>query len=497
MCAQALCHMRMVMSGASEASSPPGPGAFEETLKDFWVSRPRRPLGGRKVAGVAAGIGTRYGIDPVLVRVVFATATVFGGVGVCLYVLAWLLFPGEDDEVSPIEALFGRGGSSMFKGFTIALTILLFPLSSWSFAGGWFSGGGVIGLAILVTMLYLLHRGRGQFNRPVVPVGPATGAAFSMSSALAAQRSSDGWDPLAAAPLGWDLPDPTPAPPPRPPARPRRRNTAVGLATFAVALLVAGAGAALSTSGVSWFPPQHIIGLALGVVGVGMVAGAFLNSGRGLIGWAIPLSIAGLMTRCRAPTARAASGTSMPCQAPPPTSSRCTGALWVTSNSTSLSSTRARRSRRRSTTAPARPPCWCRPARTFGSAAGSRPVTSTAWAIGPTAWAGRWSQERTGDRAAPTRPRSPWTSPRTRARWRCVVTENPYQYEEYEETERHPRRRRVNLFTLVLGVATLLVSGYLLTDGVSWLPTLDLRWILAGGAVLVGALMLGASMRRN
>lgn len=77
------------------------------------------------------------------------------------------------------------------------------------------------------------------------------------------------------------------------------------------------------------------------------------------------------------------------------------------------------------------------------------------------------------------------------------MTENPYQYEEYEETERHPRRRRVNLFTLVLGVATLLVSDYLLTDGVSWLPTLDLRWILAGGAVLVGALMLGASMRRN
>ncbi|GLY63457.1 hypothetical protein [Amycolatopsis taiwanensis] len=74
------------------------------------------------------------------------------------------------------------------------------------------------------------------------------------------------------------------------------------------------------------------------------------------------------------------------------------------------------------------------------------------------------------------------------------MTENPYQC---EETEQSPQRRRVNLFTLILGVATLLVSAYVLTDGATWLPHLDLRWILAGGAVLVGTLMLGASMRRK
>ena len=80
------------------------------------------------------------------------------------------------------------------------------------------------------------------------------------------------------------------------------------------------------------------------------------------------------------------------------------------------------------------------------------------------------------------------------------MTDNPYQTENpyrYEETEQYPQRRRVNVFTLVLGVATLMMSAYVLTDGTSWLPTLDLRWILAGGAVLVGTLMLGASMRRK
>lgn len=74
------------------------------------------------------------------------------------------------------------------------------------------------------------------------------------------------------------------------------------------------------------------------------------------------------------------------------------------------------------------------------------------------------------------------------------MTENPYQY---EETEQSPQRRRVNVFTLLFGVATLLVSAYVLSDGATWLPGLDLRWILAGGAILVGTLMLGASMRRK
>ncbi|HET6504074.1 MAG TPA: PspC domain-containing protein [Amycolatopsis sp.] len=303
------------MSGASAASKPSWPGGFEETLKDFWVSRPRRPRTGRKIAGVAAAIGNRYGIDPVVVRVAFATATLFGGVGPSLYVLAWLFFPGEDDEVSPVEALVGRGRGTMSKHFTIVLVIALFPLSSWAFAGGWFDGGGVIGLALLVTALYLLHRSRGQHNRPVAPV-TETPAAFTMTSANTAAPMTSanaaaagtpatpgvetpaGWDPLGASPRDWDLPDPAPepvmAPPPAPP--PTRRKSKVGVVAFGIALLVGGVGVALGLSGESWFSPPHVIGLALGVLGLGMVVGAFLNGGRGLIGWAIPLSIAGLVT---------------------------------------------------------------------------------------------------------------------------------------------------------------------------------------------------------
>ncbi|GHE95992.1 hypothetical protein GCM10017786_30650 [Amycolatopsis deserti] len=72
--------------------------------------------------------------------------------------------------------------------------------------------------------------------------------------------------------------------------------------------------------------------------------------------------------------------------------------------------------------------------------------------------------------------------------------ENPYTYDT--ETPAQPERRRgVDVFTLIIGIATLLVSAYVLSDGATWLPAFDLKWVLAGGAVLVGVLMLGASMR--
>lgn len=283
------------MSGAADQSKPHGLGGFEETLKDFWITRPRRPAHGRKVAGVAAAIGNRYGIDPVIVRVAFVAASVFGGVGLSLYVLGWLFFPDERDQVSPIEALIGRGRSTMSKAFTIVLIIAFFPLSSWAF-GGWgsFDGSGIVGLALLVTALYLLHRSRGQEYRPVASAEETMTYPMSTSSAAA------GADPLGAPPLAWDLPDPEPAyaPPPSPPARaPRERRTRskVGVATFGVAMLVAGAGAASAALGADWFSAQHVIGLVLGVLGVGLVAGAFARGGRGLIWLAVPLSIVGVV----------------------------------------------------------------------------------------------------------------------------------------------------------------------------------------------------------
>ncbi|MTD56289.1 hypothetical protein GKO32_20240 [Amycolatopsis sp. RM579] len=67
---------------------------------------------------------------------------------------------------------------------------------------------------------------------------------------------------------------------------------------------------------------------------------------------------------------------------------------------------------------------------------------------------------------------------------------------DYDETtQQRPRRRGVDVFGLLIGIATLFASAYTLTDGITWLPSFDVRWVLAGGAILFGALMLGASLR--
>jgi hypothetical protein len=59
------------------------------------------------------------------------------------------------------------------------------------------------------------------------------------------------------------------------------------------------------------------------------------------------------------------------------------------------------------------------------------------------------------------------------------------------------RKRRPDLLTMLAGIAALLMSAYILTDGRTWLPSFDPRWLLAGGAVLVGLLLFGSSIRRR
>jgi phage shock protein PspC (stress-responsive transcriptional regulator) len=297
--------MLLGMSGASEKAGLLN--GFEETAKDFWVSRPRRPHAGRKLAGVAAAIGHRYGIDPVVVRIALVVTTIFGGFGVPFYLLGWLFLPGESDEVSGFESLIGRGRSSVSPAFAVVLMVLTVVSTGTSITGSWFDGGGLISCALIATALYLLHRSRGHENRPA-PVAPRTSypaftgnGAFTMTDAAEAPSPVRGWDPLAADPAGWDLPDappvhearPTPSPSYRAPQR--RSRSKVGSATFALAVLTAGAGVLAGLNGAGWFSAQHIIGLVLGVVGIGLVTGAFAGGGRGLVGLAVPLAIAGMV----------------------------------------------------------------------------------------------------------------------------------------------------------------------------------------------------------
>ncbi len=65
-----------------------------------------RPRNGRVVAGVCAGLAAYFGVDPTLVRLAFALVTVFGGLGVLIYLCAWVVIPEEGGDGSSIAETF-------------------------------------------------------------------------------------------------------------------------------------------------------------------------------------------------------------------------------------------------------------------------------------------------------------------------------------------------------------------------------------------------------
>src|SRR5215211_6236663 len=142
---------------------------IDDTVREMWSTRPHRRKDDRKIAGVAAAIGRRYQIDPVLVRVMLVVTTIFGGVGIMLYLLGWLLLPEEGDEVSGAEALIGQGRSSMSKPLAIVLALALIPASSGLFTG---KLSAVLSLAAVGAALFLLHRHRAP--APLAPDSAAT-----------------------------------------------------------------------------------------------------------------------------------------------------------------------------------------------------------------------------------------------------------------------------------------------------------------------------------
>jgi phage shock protein PspC (stress-responsive transcriptional regulator) len=117
---------------STHQEQPAGPGAAGG---DWWSRRPRRSGTDRKIAGVAGGVGRAFGVDPVLVRVALVVLTIFGGFGLTLYVLGWLLLPADGDEVSPAESLLGRGRSAtppvLAAGLAIVALISILSMFSW------------------------------------------------------------------------------------------------------------------------------------------------------------------------------------------------------------------------------------------------------------------------------------------------------------------------------------------------------------------------------
>ncbi|SCF14655.1 PspC domain-containing protein [Micromonospora mirobrigensis] len=184
---------------------PPGAGFTSR----YGLVRPRE---GRYLAGVCAAIGRATNTDPVLWRVILAVLGFFGGIGVLVYVSAWLIIPGEGDTASPVESMLGRGRSSMSPVTVIVLGILVAVSFGYIVTDAFRAV--LLGAAILVGGALLLNRddrrpvagpapGPVPPGPPAAPPGPVPPVAWPAPAATVAQPSVVPAEPVSGGPVAY------------------------------------------------------------------------------------------------------------------------------------------------------------------------------------------------------------------------------------------------------------------------------------------------------
>lgn len=168
------------MNGQSAPHTPPAPqpppstGFFDSVRRlGIWRSTDRW------AGGVAAGIGRRYGLDPLLVRGLFVVVTLFGGLGLVLYGLAWALLPEETDGRTHLEeAVRGRFDIALAGAAAVLVIGLSRPVFWWGAA--WWSAPWVLAVVALVVLV-VVSKDRDTTTAPTAPgtpppftAGPAT-----------------------------------------------------------------------------------------------------------------------------------------------------------------------------------------------------------------------------------------------------------------------------------------------------------------------------------
>ncbi len=149
-------------TGASSAE-----GATSATMIDRVVHAAGRtgivrPSEGRVAFGVCRGIGARFDIDPVLVRVAFGAAVLFGGgLGWAIYAILAVLLPDDSGRITIVEAVRRRDSRSIAL---VALAAFVTIAIVVSFAAG-VDGARFLALAAIGLVCWLIWRRSPGPNR--------------------------------------------------------------------------------------------------------------------------------------------------------------------------------------------------------------------------------------------------------------------------------------------------------------------------------------------
>jgi phage shock protein PspC (stress-responsive transcriptional regulator) len=255
------------------------------------------------VAGVCAAFARATDTDPVLWRVGIAVLSFFGGTGIALYVLGWLLVPKLGGGPSAVERALRQPKANVGTIIVLVLgAVVLLSLLD--------NGPGAGAVLVIAGIAYLIARDRRdkgtdaapmEYAPPLVMHGPDPAPFHTPQPPTGAEATStrvapEPYDSGLTAPLGygatygggygvgsyetspfaaWD------AGPPVPPRK--RRKSQLGLLTLSAAAMLAGALLTLRATGIEELTVARILAAVLVVLGGGMIVGTWIGRARWLI----------------------------------------------------------------------------------------------------------------------------------------------------------------------------------------------------------------------
>lgn len=250
--------------------------------------RLRRRTTERVIGGVAGGIADYLNIDPLLPRVAFAALMIFGGAGLVLYVVAWLLIPAAGRGDSIAQDWFARLVARVGGIRTAILAILAVILGgAWLVAqlepcavpldshGPGYCGqrlDWLIPIAVIAAGIVVLRWRAGPTPPPTMngraPDGGAPTPTVDWHAAIETAAAATSRTADAIAGSGALIPRP---------------GSRLGWYVLAAALVAVGLLGVVANAPELDVALGQYFGAALGVLGIGLVAGAWWGRARLLI----------------------------------------------------------------------------------------------------------------------------------------------------------------------------------------------------------------------
>jgi phage shock protein PspC (stress-responsive transcriptional regulator) len=279
--------------GTQTGPPPPQPPAPHQDL-----DRLRRSTSNRYIAGVAGGLGRHFDIDPTTIRVLLVVLTFFGGAGLLIYGVCWLLVPEDTAEHAPV-----RVGTEPRKILLLVAAGIAFLLAAGDlfngfdgFDSGWFLvSAGVVAATVLIVRDRVGERRTQSPQAPQAPLAAPTTGTPTSATPYHTTDTTDTTDAeatraLADQPPAWQPPVAQPAL-----LQPHPKRTGIIWFWPTLALIAVGLGVlGLYDNG------HHVVdgaypALALAITAVMLLVGSVVGRPGGLIllGFVSSIALAG------------------------------------------------------------------------------------------------------------------------------------------------------------------------------------------------------------